>query len=168
MSDLLGDGSTADGAALCTPRLPSMTGKEECRYADRNHEVGAVAIADGAAICTPRLPNMTGKDELNYADRNHEVGAAAPAVCTPRLLNMTGKNVLSYAHVREEENVRDRNHVVWKSCSSTLEEVGVGAGLCLPPDKSNPDKGRGMYSLDVIETAGVALLYCDALFLLIV
>ena len=95
-----------------------MTRKEEWRYADSNHEVGALATADGAAICTPRLPSITGKDELNYADRNHEVGATAPAVCTPRLLNMTGKNV------REEENVRDRNHVVWKSCSSTVEEVG--------------------------------------------
>ena len=106
-----------------------MTRKEEWRYADSIHEVGALATADGAAICTPRLPSITGKDELNYADRNHEVGATAHAVCTPRLLNMTGKNV------REEENVRDRNHVVWKSCSSTLEEVGVGAVLCLPPDK---------------------------------
>ena len=109
-----------------------MTRKEEWRYADSNHKLGALATADGAAICTPRLPSITGKDELNYADRNHEVGATAHAVCTPRLLNMTGENVLSYAHVREEENVRDRNHVVWKSCSSTLEEVGVERGcVCL-------------------------------------
>ena len=60
--------------------------------------------------------------------------------------------------------MRDRNHVTWRRCSRT----GVEAGLGLPPVKANPDKGRGMYSLDVIETAGVALLYCDALFLLIV
>ena len=81
---------------------------------------------------------------------------------------MTGENVLSYAHVREEDNVRDRNHVARRRCSRTVEEVGVEAGLGLPPVKPNPDKGRGMYSLDVIETDGVALLYCDALFLLIV
>ena len=48
MSDLLGEVSTADGAALCTPRLPSMTGKDELNYSYRNHEVGATA----PAVCT--------------------------------------------------------------------------------------------------------------------